>query len=71
MDHFFLCMKETNFQVIRERLNAIVREINTFQGMDLPKYKIRFRRGISFGDSSETDVTVIQDQARAALKNQK
>ena len=71
MDHFFLCMKETNFQVIQERLNTIVREINTFQGMDLPKYKIRFRRGISFGDSSETDVTVIQDQARAALKNQK
>lgn len=70
MDHFFLCMKETNSQVIRERLNAIVKEINTFHGIDLPKYKIRFRRGISFGDSSESDVTVFQDQARAALKNQ-
>lgn len=69
-DHFFLCLHERNSGKIEERLDTIVKKINSFNGTDLPRYNVRFRKGVSFVEGSDTDITVIQDQARAALKNQ-
>lgn len=70
VDHFFLCLKEKDPQKIKERLLKIVKQINSFDRTDLPKYRIRFLNGVSFVEDPHTDITVIQDQAREALKNQ-
>lgn len=70
-DHFFLCLKERDPEIIRERLNNIINKINFSHKSDLPKYKIEFWNGASFVDDNKTDVTVVQDRAREALKNQK
>lgn len=70
VDYFFLCLKEKDPQKIKERLLKIVKQINSFDRTDLPKYRIRFLNGVSFVEDPNTDITVIQDQAREALKNQ-
>ena len=70
MDHFFLCLKEREPQKLQKRMEKIIREINSFQYTDLPRYRVKFRLGVSFVKDNGTDITVIQDQTRAALKSQ-
>lgn len=70
MDHFFLCLKEREPEGIQSRMEAIIRDINAFEDTDLSRYQVRFRLGASFVENNETDITVIQDQTRAALKSQ-
>lgn len=70
MDHFFLCLREKEPQMICQRMEKIIRNINTFQNTELPKHQVMFRQGVSLIENNETDITVVQDQARAALKNQ-
>ena len=70
MDHFFLCLKEREPQKLQKRMEKIIREINSFQYTDLPRYRVKFRLGASFVKDNGTDITVIQDQTRAALKSQ-
>lgn len=69
MDHFFLCLKEDKPQIIRKRMEFVEEEINTFRDTTLQKYSISFRYGVSFIEDNRTEITVIQDQARAALKS--
>ena len=71
MDYFFLCMREKSPSVIAARLEEIVREINEFshrRDLMLPGRRIMFRRGVSFVQDNQTDISIIQDQARIALK---
>lgn len=71
MDYFFLCMREKNPSVIAARLEDMVKQINEFrQRSDLmiPGRRIMFRRGVSFVQDNHTDISIIQDQARIALK---
>lgn len=69
MDHFFLCLKEDSPQMIQKRMESVEEEINAFRDTTLLKYKIAFRYGVSFIEDNKTEITVIQDQARAALKS--
>lgn len=69
-DHFFLCLKERDPKTIQKRLDEMVKNINTFQEAGMQRYAFRFKKGVSFAEDMDTDITVIQDQARAALKNQ-
>lgn len=73
MDYFFLCMREKSPSVIAARLEEIEREINEFshrRDLMLPGRRIMFRRGVSFVQDNQTDISIIQDQARIALKGQ-
>ncbi len=73
MDYFFLCIREKNPAVIEERLEEMVRQINEFRQCPerkLPGRRIMFRRGVSFVQDNQTDISAIQDQARIALKGQ-
>lgn len=70
MDHFFVCMKEKSRQKIKERLEEIVRNINSYDKDGLSDYHFGFRIGVSFVDDMDAEITVVQDRARAALKNQ-
>ncbi len=73
MDYFFLCMREKNPETIAERLEDMVRQINEFRQrreLMIPGRRIMFRRGVSFVQDNQTDISIIQDQARIALKKQ-
>ena len=66
-------MREKSPSVIAARLEEIVREINEFshrRDLMLPGRRIMFRRGVSFVQDNQTDISIIQDQARIALKGQ-
>lgn len=73
MDYFFLCLREKSPSVISARLDDMVRQINEFRcrrELMLPGRRIMFRRGVSFVHDNQTDISIIQDQARIALKSQ-
>ena len=69
MDHFFLCLKEKNPDIISRRMDRIVEEINSFKNTDLTECSISFWMGACAIENNETDLVVLQDQARAVVKN--
>lgn len=71
MDHYFLCLKETQPERLQKRIDAVVDRINRFEDTELPKNQIGFWEGVSFITDKDTDIMVLQDQARLALKDKK
>ncbi len=70
MDHFFLCLKETDPEKIQKRLDDIVGMVHRYTKIMGLTFKVQFRVGASLITDNETDITVLLDQARAALKIQ-
>lgn len=69
MDHFFLCLREKNPDIIGKRLERIVSEINSFRNTDLSEWDVSFWMGACTVENNETDLTVLQDQARVVVKH--
>lgn len=66
-DHFFLCLNETNEDLIQTRLNEIIDDVNSY-GKDSETYSpLTIRQGACIVTDIEEDITLIQDHARIAL----
>ncbi|MDO4324603.1 MAG: EAL domain-containing protein [bacterium] len=70
MDHFFICMQESNPRKIQKRIDGITQRINTFHNLESPKYQIRFAAGCCLVQDSTLDINVIQDRARIAARSE-
>lgn len=70
-DHFFLCLQESDSQTIRNRIETIQNNINSFaQGMEMP-YTVGFFQGVYLVEDPTMEITIIQDRARAACQEQR
>ncbi len=68
-DQFFLCLKESNPDVIRQRIKAMSDEINAFnQALEEPYYLI-LQPGAYVVDDPALEITVIQDRAHTACRD--
>lgn len=70
MDHYFICMKEKDKEIIGRRLNRIVDEINSFRESEIPVFSISFWLGACAIEDNDTDLTILQDQVTAVIKDQ-
>lgn len=68
MDHFFLCLHEHTQEGVQKRLDAIVRQINTFEGTNLPRRRLYFSMAAAFAEEGSDNPVALQDQARSVLK---
>lgn len=67
-DNFFLCLRESDPQVVRQRLQELVDGINTFDEGDGAPYHLSFQRGAYLVDDRELEITVIQDRVKTACR---
>lgn len=67
-DNFFLCLRESDPQVVRQRLQELVDGINTFDEGDEAPYHLSFQRGAYLVDDPELEITVIQDRVKTACR---
>ena len=70
-DHFFLCMKEKNEEVLQKRLDRMIEDINTFNGKNIEEYEVTFRQSGCFvenGKDTPPSIYALQDQARLVMK---
>ena len=65
-DHFFLCLKENEPSIIRERLQDIIADINSFNSEATEPYYLTIQPGVYVIDDPSLEITVIQDRANTA-----
>lgn len=72
-DNFFFCMRESNPDIIRERLCQIGKTINDraeiFNANQEMPFNIVLRQGVYLVDDPNLEITIIQDRARTACWN--
>lgn len=66
MDHFFICMKAKKSDIVKNRLEEIVEDINKFQNEETSFGELDFRIGICMIKEDSRDVSVFLDRARLA-----
>lgn len=68
-DNFFLCLKETDKDIILRRIQTIIREINQFKHHLQEPYNLIIQSGIYIIDEPDTEITIMQDRAKTACRN--
>lgn len=67
-DNFFLCLRQSDPQVVRQRLQELVDAINSFDEDGRVPYRLAFQRGAYLVDDPELEITVIQDRVKTACR---
>lgn len=67
-DHFFLCLNESDKDVIQARLNNIISQINTFVQNINSASSLKISQGACFIADHNSDINMIQNYARLACK---
>lgn len=70
MDHFFVCLNENTERGIQQRIDDILNHINSSDPQLRTDFKVLFSQGACIVDDPNTDITVLQERARIAEKNQ-
>lgn len=70
MDHFYLCLREKDPSVLERRIERIVDEINSFRGTEFSGCSIFFWLGACKIEENDKDLTILQDQVTAVVRNQ-
>ncbi len=65
-DHFLMCLTEREPEKIQERLDEMVREINTFRCSGNIRLHLDLIQGACLIDDSDLDIDVLQERARLA-----
>ena len=65
-DHFLMCLMESEPEKIQERLDEMVREINTFRYSGNIRMHLDPIQGACLIDDSDLDIDVLQERARLA-----
>lgn len=68
-DNFVILLKTVEPKTIENRLNAIIQDINSYNDKNIYKYYLTFNAGIYHIQDPEMPVTMIEDYAHAAIKN--
>ena len=68
-DRFFLWLRGCGYQEIRDRLDGIIRDINSFFNPDLPGYTFSFRQGACLVEEPGQEIAILQDRARLASQS--
>lgn len=69
-DCFFLCLLETVPETIQSRLEQLVKSINSYNDYTDIEYNLAFHQGVYLVDDPALDVTIAQDRARTACRQQ-
>lgn len=69
-DQFFLCLHESQPERIQRRLDALLKEIESFNQYTDIHYFLKLETGACLVEDPATDVTILQDRARIACKHQ-
>lgn len=69
MDHFSLCLHENNKCLIENRLDYILKDINSFNNSEKESYNIEFLIGVYIVNDKTMDMTLIHDRAKTACRN--
>lgn len=70
VDHYFLCLKENDPKAIQNRLDYMISEIQTFNGIN-PSYNLTILQGAYIVDDPNMEVTLVQDRARTACQSRR
>lgn len=65
-DHFFICLNESNKQIIQSRLDMIIAEINSFAKNKASQLTIL--QGACLIENPNSEINIIQDYARLACR---
>ena len=65
-DHFFICLNESNKQIIQTRLDMIIAEINSFAKNKASQLTIL--QGACLIENPNSEINIIQDYARLACR---
>lgn len=69
-DHFFLCLKESDKNVIQKRIDEMTADINSYaQNSDIP-HNIKISQGAYIVEEPGLNIRMIQDRARTACQLQ-
>lgn len=68
-DNFVILLKTIHPKIIEERLNTIIRDINSYNDKNIYKYYLTFNAGIYHINDPQMPVTSIEDYAHAAIKS--
>ena len=67
-DNFFLCLQEHDHTAIRQRLEAMWEDVNSFNKARATPYYLMMREGAFVVDDPSLEVTIAQDRARTAYQ---
>lgn len=70
MDHFFIFLREKNREVVCERIQHMVEQINLFRDTDISRFDVSFWLGACPVEGNELDLTLLQDRVRAVVQRQ-
>lgn len=68
-DHFFICMKENDANMIQKRIDEMIDDINSFHNIEGTYYQISLKQGAYLIENPQEDITILQDRARIAMQN--
>lgn len=71
LDHFFICMKESNHERIQGRLNDMIQDINAAWSGKGINHVIGFRQAAYVVEDGRADIEMIQDKVRIGLQKQR
>ena len=69
-DCYFLCLLEDRPEKVRSRLEELVGNINSYNKGTDTTYNLTIRQGVYLVDDPSLDVTIVQDRARTACRQQ-
>lgn len=67
-DYFFLALRENDPEAIQERLDSVIRDINSFTKYADIKHYLIIRQGACLVDEPGLDTAILQDRARTAFR---
>ena len=67
-DQFFLCLAEGGQEAVRQRLQAMIADINAHLGLPDGDFALSFFQGACLVDNPALEVTIVQDRARTACQ---
>lgn len=70
-DHFFLCLRETDREAIKKRIQEMEKAVNAQSTITEIPYSLNFLQGVYVVDDPSLEITLIQDRARAACQSRR
>ncbi len=68
-DNFLVCLRLSDQQAVRQRIDDIVREINSFNATRSEPYYLTVQAGACLVDDPDLEITVLQARAQAACNS--
>lgn len=70
MDHFFLCLNETDAEGLQARVHGLQETVSRWVNQFYPGQQITFASGCCLAEQPEEDIRVLMDRARIAARDE-